>query len=87
MSRIRRTTTTLLNATSVTCGAPATATREIGKVLVFLTYQFSLPALTICVLYKCRWQVYWVLAIGTYRNPPNRALCITILPSNKVRSR
>jgi IS4 transposase len=28
-----------------------------GKVLVFLTNQFTLPALTICALYKCRWQV------------------------------
>ena len=28
-----------------------------GKVLVFLTNQFALPALTICALYKCRWQV------------------------------
>ena len=25
--------------------------------LVFLTNQFTLPALTICALYKCRWQV------------------------------
>jgi IS4 transposase len=24
---------------------------------VFLTNQFTLPALTICALYKCRWQV------------------------------
>jgi hypothetical protein len=30
---------------------------ETGKVLVFLTNQFALPALTICALYKCRWQV------------------------------
>jgi hypothetical protein len=30
---------------------------ETGKVLVFLTNQFTLPALTICALYKCRWQV------------------------------
>ena len=29
---------------------------ETGKVLVFLTNQFALPALTICALYKCRWQ-------------------------------
>lgn len=27
------------------------------KVLVFLTNQFTLPAMTICALYKCRWQV------------------------------
>jgi hypothetical protein len=30
---------------------------ETGKRLVFLTNQFHLPALTICALYKCRWQV------------------------------
>ena len=30
---------------------------ETGKQLVFLTNQFTLPALTICALYKCRWQV------------------------------
>ena len=30
---------------------------ETGKRLVFLTNQFALPPLTICALYKCRWQV------------------------------
>ena len=30
---------------------------ETGKRLVFLTNQFYLPALTICALYKSRWQV------------------------------
>jgi len=30
---------------------------ETSKVLVFLTNQFTLPAMTICALYKCRWQV------------------------------
>ena len=30
---------------------------ETRKVLVFLTNQFTLPAMTICALYKCRWQV------------------------------
>jgi len=30
---------------------------ETGKTLVFLTNQHSLPALTICSLYKARWQV------------------------------
>jgi len=30
---------------------------EDGKVLVFLTNNFDLPALTIAQLYKCRWQV------------------------------
>jgi hypothetical protein len=30
---------------------------ETGKALVFLTNQFALPALTICALYRCRWQV------------------------------
>ena len=28
-----------------------------GKTLVFLTNQFTLPAATICALYKSRWQV------------------------------
>jgi len=30
---------------------------ETGKTLVFLTNHVTLPALTICALYKCRWQV------------------------------
>ncbi len=30
---------------------------ETGKTLVFLTNQFTLPAATICALYKARWQV------------------------------
>ena len=30
---------------------------DTGKTLVFLTNQFALPALTICALCKCRWQV------------------------------
>ena len=30
---------------------------ETGKTLVFLTNQMTLPALTICTLYKSRWQV------------------------------
>jgi len=30
---------------------------ETGKALVFLTNNFSLPATTICALYKARWQV------------------------------
>ena len=30
---------------------------ESAKTLVFLTNQFALPALTICALYRCRWQV------------------------------
>lgn len=30
---------------------------ESGKTLVFLTNNFTLPAATICALYKCRWQV------------------------------
>ena len=30
---------------------------ETGKNLVFLSNQFQLPAITICVLYKSRWQV------------------------------
>jgi len=31
--------------------------RESGKTLIFLTNNFSLPALTITELYRCRWQV------------------------------
>src|SRR5262249_17867608 len=30
---------------------------ETGKTLVFLTNQRTLPAATICALYKCRWQI------------------------------
>jgi Transposase DDE domain len=30
---------------------------ETGKTLVFLTNHFGLPALTVCTLYKSRWQV------------------------------
>ena len=30
---------------------------ETGKTLIFLTNQMALPALTICALYKSRWQV------------------------------
>jgi transposase len=30
---------------------------EIGRTLVFLTNQMTLPAATICALYKSRWQV------------------------------
>jgi Domain of unknown function (DUF4372)/Transposase DDE domain len=30
---------------------------ETGKTLVFITNQRTLPAATICALYKCRWQV------------------------------
>src|ERR1700686_3954785 len=30
---------------------------ESGKTLVFLTNQFGLPAMTVCALYKSRWQV------------------------------
>jgi transposase len=30
---------------------------ESGKTLIFLTNQFQLPALTVCALYKSRWQV------------------------------
>jgi hypothetical protein len=29
---------------------------ETGKTLVFLTNQLTLPALTICALYRSRWQ-------------------------------
>jgi hypothetical protein len=30
---------------------------ESGKTLVFLTNNFALPALSVCALYRCRWQV------------------------------
>ena len=30
---------------------------ETGKTLIFITNQMTLPALTICALYKSRWQV------------------------------
>jgi len=30
---------------------------ETGKNLVFLTNQFTLPAITVCALYKSRWQI------------------------------
>ena len=36
---------------------------ETGKNLVFLTNQFALPALTICALYRCRWQCGAVLQV------------------------
>ena len=38
------------------CGASA-SDPESGKTLVFITNNFSLPAATICALYKSRWQV------------------------------
>jgi IS4 transposase len=31
--------------------------KETGKTLVFLTNNFTLPAMTIAELYRCRWQV------------------------------
>jgi hypothetical protein len=47
--------------------------RETGKTLVFLTNQTALPALTICDLYKSRWQVElffkWIKAA-----PPDQAV-------------
>ena len=39
------------------CGASASRTPESGKTLVFITNNLSLPAATICALYKSRWQV------------------------------
>ena len=39
------------------CGASASRTPRSGKTLVFITNNFSLPAATICALYKSRWQV------------------------------
>ena len=39
------------------CGASASRTPESGKTLVFITNNFSLPAATICALYKSRRQV------------------------------
>ena len=57
--------------------------------MAFLTNQFTLPALTICALYKCRWQVElffkWIkqhLRIkrfyGTSENAVRRQLWIAI---------
>ena len=45
------------STTPATCAASAIATPESGKNLVFLSNQFALPALTICALYRCRWQI------------------------------
>ena len=39
------------------CGESATSIPEQDKRLVFLTNNFTLPALTIAELYRCRWQV------------------------------
>ena len=45
------------------CGFPDPLRRirlkdpDSGKTLVFLTNQFTLPASTICELYRCRWQI------------------------------
>ena len=39
------------------CGAIRFKDPESGKTLVFITSNFSLPAATICALYKSRWQV------------------------------
>jgi hypothetical protein len=45
------------------CGFPDPLRRirlkdpDSGKTLVFLTNQFTLPAATICELYRCRWQI------------------------------
>ena len=39
------------------CGAFRFKDPESGKTLVFITNNFSLPAATICALYKSRWQV------------------------------
>ncbi len=39
------------------CGASSTTTPTTDKTFVFLTNNFSLPALTIADLYRCRWQV------------------------------
>ena len=38
------------------CGHPLQGPRSSGKTLVFITNNFSLPAATICALYKSRWQ-------------------------------
>ena len=38
---------------------------ESGKTLVFITNNFSLPAATICALYKSRWQVELFFSSGS----------------------
>ena len=43
--------------TRTSAGASASRTPSPGKTLVFITNNFSLPAATICALYKSRWQV------------------------------
>jgi hypothetical protein len=47
--------------------------KETGKTLVFLTNQMTLPALTICALYKSRWQVEvffkWICQSARKRDP------------------
>jgi hypothetical protein len=51
---------------------------ETGKTLVFLTNQMTLPALTICALYKSRWQVElffkWIKRIKSFcgAKPPRK---------------
>ena len=40
-----------------TCAASAFKDADTGRTLVFLTNQTALPALTVCALYKSRWQV------------------------------
>ena len=43
--------------TQTICGASASHDRETDKTLIFLTNNFTIPAPTICALYKSRWQV------------------------------
>jgi hypothetical protein len=40
---------------------------ETGKTFVFLTDQVTFPALTICALYKSRWQVALFFKWTSYR--------------------
>ena len=51
------TASTPVRSTPNFCGASRFKDPESGKTLVFITNNFSLPAATICALYKSRWQV------------------------------
>jgi hypothetical protein len=57
---------------------------ETGKNLVFLTNQFALPALTICALYRCRWQVELFTAAAKLGRTPAAG---TQPPNTSIRQR
>ena len=57
-----------------TCGASASRTPLSDKTLVFITNNFSLPAATICALYKSRWQVELLLQVDQAVHPSDQAV-------------